>query len=273
MKISLKTILAVLAIFYLGILSSGCQSTVSVRPGDVTIRPGESVKVIVTSVEGALPKTVWIKSKKPGIAAWSSPVVMSHIGRQYTYTFEKVEKEFEYVIDIKAEGVGPYEVKIRAIENVEYKKGLNLAREYQNGTIKDYRIVIKLHSLSPPGQEEFLRGFMSAYVEANKSALGEKYVGILRASLAGDQYDQAFEQGKKHVNNQVTDTQIQTLIRRSLGISGSVALGWKAGYIEGFNQEKLQKALSEKPKIKHKEKNYYQQAQAMYDALRAATGL
>lgn len=282
MRANIKSILIPVFLLCLGLLASGCQTVLSVRPGDTTIVHGDPVDVIVAVandsapnklvIKGSAPKTIGIKSRKGGSEKWSQPVPVSLIEGQYAYTFENVEEDLDYMIDVAATSAGPFKIKVEKSD--EYEKGYKLAGKHQNQELPGYRLVIELHSLSPSGRQDFLRGFIAAYAEINDSALGKRYASILRESLAGDHYDRSLEEGKKHVNWQVTDAQIQALIRRSFGISRAVTLGWKAGYIEGFNQEKLRKALSEgQPEIKREAKNYYQQAEAMYEALRAGAGL
>jgi len=116
--------------------------------------------------------------------------------------------------------------------------------------------------LSGPNRNEFLRGFNEAYAEANDSARGKKLVVFLKQSLKGGIYEQAFEIGKKHVNSQITDSFIQTVISRTLGLGG-FELGWKAGCIEGLVQEMFKKTDGDK-------ENLYQEAEITYNSLKSA---
>jgi hypothetical protein len=87
----------------------------------------------------------------------------------------------------------------------------------------------------------------------------------LEQSITGGIYEQAFELGRRHANNQATDSLIQTTISRSLGLGG-FELGWKAGYIEGFVQGRIKSGI-------HDKETLYQQAEAKYNGLKAACSL
>jgi hypothetical protein len=150
------------------------------------------------------------------------------------------------------------------LKATDYQNGYNLAKEYQKGKVQDYRLVIELYILSPSNRDKFLTGFQTAYAEANDSAKGEKNVNLLKQSISGGFYEHAFESGKKHANNQVTDAFIQTAIKRSIGLGG-FELGWKAGYIEGLVQEIGKKSKDDKKKL-------YIEAEMKYNAIRRSLG-
>lgn len=116
----------------------------------------------------------------------------------------------------------------------------------------------------------FLKGFSTAYTDATQSEKGQKYTATLSGAVESDTFEEAKKRGLLHAKDKTTDAQIQSLIKRSFGISRSASLAWKAGYIEGFKD-----ALpdSEKADDKTGLDNLYKKAEAMYEALRAATGL
>ena len=267
MKARTEAILLSAFVPVIGILCCGCEPIkFTVEPGDTSVLYGGSVPVRITPVGQPPPKTVGIKSRKPGSETWSEPVALSLTEGQYTYTFANVGEELEYVLDVNAEGAGPYRITVKLTR--EYKAGYSLAEKYRKAEVGGYRLVIELQSLLAPGREEFLRGFMDVYAGAGAGAEGKKHVEILRQAVAGDNFELALEQGARHANNQVTDAQVQMLIRRSIGVSKGIELGWKAGYIEGYKREMAKAATSAvQPAIQLE--NLYSQAQAMYDALRA----
>ncbi|OHB76818.1 MAG: hypothetical protein A2Z25_04040 [Planctomycetes bacterium RBG_16_55_9] len=141
------------------------------------------------------------------------------------------------------------------------KNGYDRAFEYRNGKVRVYRLVADLQSMAGSGRKEFLRGFEAAYREAKDTPHGEEYARILKEAAESGAYEQSFAQGQGHVNGQVADAQVQTMIRKSLGLSRGYALGWRAGYIEGFVRE-----MSKKDELSDEE-SLYEQAETMYNAL------
>jgi hypothetical protein len=187
----------------------------------------------------------------------------------YKQTFENVVEGSEYIIEPRAlvafevgQGYGPYKVQDTKPPSVAaiYQSGLKHALEYSNGQVRDYRLVIELHLLSPLNREEFLQGFNQGYKEADNRELGKKYVDILEQALSGGVYEQAFQIGQSHADGQITDALVQAMINRSLGLGG-FELGWKAGYIEGFVQGMFKKSDSDKESL-------YQEAETMYNSLK-----
>lgn len=150
-----------------------------------------------------------------------------------------------------------------------YEPGYKAAKDYMAKQLTDYRLVIVLNDIASDGREGFLAGFAAAFTEANKQADGIKYSEVLLKAVTGDQFDRARKTGTKHAGRLITNSQIQSLIHGSLGISGSVTLGWKAGYIQGFKTQKVSEAKSPDKKT---EERFYKEAAAMYNALRAAIG-
>ena len=153
-----------------------------------------------------------------------------------------------------------YKPKI-AVDPIEhrqaYEQGQKCGLKFRNDQLRAYRVVIELHSSSD--RNKFLRGFKGAYTKASDTGLGEEWGEVLKESVEGGIYEQAFEQGEKHVRGQVSNAQIQTFIRRTIGLARSFELGWKAGYIDGFIQGKSEPG------------SFYEQAETMYRMCRAAT--
>lgn len=264
--------LTIVVLLYLGLLACGC-STLYVQPA--TLRQ-DSAEVTVTvdwphtpnglAIIGFPPKTIGISLKKAGQLSKPSDVNLKK-GR-YKHTFNNIEEDFEYIIEPRTfvvfefgQGAGPYKMP-PPLDHSNYQKGYKRAMEYRNEEVQDYRIVIELYHLSGPNRDEFLRGFNEAYAEANDSVRGKKLVVFLKQSVKGGVYEQAFEQSRKHVNSQVIDSDIKTMIGRSLGLGG-FELGWKAGYIEGCVQEMFKKKGGDKEDL-------YQEAETIYNSLKSA---
>lgn len=276
MKTAMRSLLIVV-LCCLGLLVYGC-ATLYVQPATLQ---QDSVDVTVTvdnqrtpnglAIIGFPPKEIGINLKRAGKLIETRNVSLKK-GR-YTHTFVNIgkDKDFKYIIEPRTfvvfevgQGAGPYKMpSSQPSSNVpNYKKGHKRAQEYRDGQVRDYRLVIELYLLSPTNRDKFLLGFQAAYVQANDRAEGQKYVNILKQSLAGGVYEQAFEIGKKHANRQITDALIQTTIGRSLELGG-FELGWKAGYIEGFVQQMSKKKDGDKESL-------YHEAETMYNSLRSA---
>ncbi len=281
MKPAICSQLTILVTLCLGLCVCGC-ATLYVQPA--TVRQ-DSVEVNVTvdwphtpnglAIIGFPPKTIGISLKKAGKLIETANVNLNK--GKYTYKFANVEEDSEYIIEPRTfvvfeigQGAGPYEIPSPPSplsppsppDGSNYQKGYKRAMEYRNEQIQDYRIVIELHFLSDSNRNEFLRGFNEAYAEANDGARGKKLVVFLKQSVKGGIYEQAFEIGKKHVNSQITDSFIQSMISRSVGLGG-FELGWKAGYIEGCVQEMFKKKGGDKEDL-------YQKAEMIYNSLKSA---
>jgi len=166
----------------------------------------------------------------------------------------------------------PNETVIKPI-SPSFTQGQQAGEDYIAGKLIDYRLTIILHSIEISNREDFLNGFKAAFVEAGQEDDGIKYAKILEDAVTGNQFETALELGSKHANRQVTNSRIQNLIQDSVGISGSMALGWKAGYILGFKTQKVSSAKEKGETIsKELEEEFYKEASATYNALRAATG-
>jgi hypothetical protein len=223
------------------------------------------------AIIGSPPQTIGINLKRAGKLSETMNVNLKN--GKYNYTFDNVNEDIECIIEPRSFivfeiglGVGPYKLLSHpsSINVPNYQNGYKRGREHRRGEVRDYRLVIELYPMSPSNRDKFLMGFQAAYIEANDSLQSEKYVNIMKQSLSGEVYEQAFETAKKHVNNQVTDAFIQTAINRSIGLGG-FELGWKAGYIEGFVQEMSKKRASDKEAL-------YIEAETKYDALRKSLG-
>ncbi len=162
------------------------------------------------------------------------------------------------------------EQKIDEVLTEYYKKGHAAAENFIADRLEDYRIVILLEKMNVSEREQFLKGFLAAYDEAEQSQKGQRYAEILSEAVKGGTFEEAIDRGIPHAKKLTTDAQIQTLIRRSIGISRSGALAWKAGYIEGFKKGLME---DRRPANKAEQEKLYEKGEAMYEALRAASGL
>lgn len=252
------------------LLISGCSPLrFTVKPGNVSVDPGETVSVTAEPSKKGVLREIGIKYRKADNDTWEKRVTLKSSDDIFQHVFNDVREDLEYVLDVSkpSEGIGPYRITVIPYPEA-YKAGYGMAELYRLGNIKDYMLVIELYTLSATEKAEFLQGFESAYAQFNEAEKGREYAQLLRESISGDSFKQGYEQGQKHVNNEVTDAQIQTLIGRSIGVSRPVTLGWKAGYIKGYTKIEL---LSKPPAEELHE--VYREGQAMYDALRAVIGL
>jgi hypothetical protein len=254
------------------VLCQGCQK-VHVEPGNAAVMQGESLKIKASVLGGPAPKSMGILTKRPGAGEWSAPRPMAIQDGDYVYRFEDVQQPFEYRLDMAVEGSGPFSVDVTA-RPPEFHTGEEAGKRYLSGNLADYRLVIMLHDIRPEGRGGFLQGFLRAFTEAGRINEGTKYATMIEGAAASNQYETAVEMGLKHARRMVTNSQVQNLIRSTLGISRSLALGWKAGYIQGFKMQLVSEAVKEETSISEKlEDEFYRQAVATYSALRAATGL
>jgi len=277
-KSKFSLMLIVFVTFSFCLLGSGCCGVVA--PGNVALLSGKSQTTVTVMMNwwASCSEPLKIQKKKALDLEWDLPEPMTLIdaaSRTYQYCFTHLNEDWQYrVIDGNGRSVrngGPFTISVDDANTEPYKNGYESALNRRNEEIRPYRLVIELEKWrsSPSGDmgDEFLHGFKAAYAETSDTALGEKYADILNQSLKDGFYEQAFQQGQKHVKGQATDAGIQELIRRSLGLSRGFALGWKAGYIEGF----VEAMLETNPE--YDEEGLYQQAETMYDALRRALGL
>lgn len=254
------------------VLCQGCQK-LHVEPGNAALMQGESLSVKASVSGGPAPKSMGILTKRPGASEWSAPRPMEIQGGDYVYRFEDIQQPFEYRLDMPIEGSGPFSVDVTA-RPPEYHSGEQAGKRYLSGSLADYRLVIMLYDVRSEGRESFLQGFLRAFTEADRVNEGTKYATMIEEAAASNQYETAVEIGLKHARRMVTNAQVQNLIRSTLGISRSLALGWKAGYMQGFKVQLVSDAVKEEASISEKlEDEFYRQAAATYSALRAATGL
>jgi len=275
MKPVIGSPLTILMLLCLGLLAGGC-ATLYVQPATLQ---ADSLEVTVTvdwprttnglAIIGFPPKMIGINLKRAGRLSETMNVKLKK--GKYKHTFENVEEGIEFIIEPRTfvvfevgKGAGPYKIQSTQPPSDAsiYQRGHKRALEYRNGQVRDYRLVIEIHLLPPSNRDEFLQGFNQGYHETDNSELGKKYVGVLEQALSGGVYEQAFQMGQKHANNQVTDELVQAMINRSLGLGG-FELGWKAGYIEGFVQEMFKKKGGDKEDL-------YQEAETIYNSLKNA---
>jgi hypothetical protein len=156
--------------------------------------------------------------------------------------------------------------------SAHFLAGLQATKNYIAGNLADYRLIIMLHSIESAGRNDFLAGFVEAFSQTGKREDGNKYAKVLEGAVTGSQFETAREMGAKHAQRLVTNSQIQDLIHGSIGLSGSIALGWKAGYIEGFKTQRVLDKHQGKIPNEQVQEELYKEAAATYNALRAATG-
>lgn len=277
-----RTLQVLLSLLCLGAVGGGCQKwALSVAPGDITLDQPGAATVEVTLCAGEAPAgpnavTVWGGSVPPPIRiapalGWSEPTRARLDNGCYRYTFTRtVHTAMQYQVQVNARieqsfarGLGPYAIVVGESSAVE--EGRALAQQYRDRALRAYRLVIALRALTVSDRQAFLRGFESAYAEAGDGATGQEHVGILRQALECAMYEQGFEQGRLHVDGQVTNSKVQTVIRRTRVLSRGCVLGWKAGYIDGFVRAMLAKAGDD-------EEGLYRQAETMYNVLSPLTG-
>jgi len=146
----------------------------------------------------------------------------------------------------------------------EFAMGKADAAAYLQHTVRLYRLVIKLQAMKQSAQEAYVRGFQETFLAAGKKNRGGQIGEVLLKAARGHDFAAAKGLGQRHVRGEVTNARIQSLIHGSLNRGPSVELSWKAGYIEGFRQ-----ALG-KERLGADEEKLYDEAQAVYDALRSS---
>ena len=216
--------------------------------------------VVVSVVDGPAPNSLGMETRSTS-GEWSRAVKMRRDNSRFEYTFPDVRTSFQYRLAIDNPDSGPYQITVKKSSPL-VAQGRDAAMRFLSGDLADYRLAIMLHSLNAGQHQAFLKGFIAFFDEKGERPLGEKYAERLRKAVSPDHYDVAYDQGVKHAKNEITDAQIQTLILRSLNVSAAVALGWKAGYVEGYADTLGQASIE----------TAYEEAAAMYNALRAATG-
>jgi hypothetical protein len=231
----------------------GCQQwALSVEPGDMTYVPGRPMEVRISAkmtfdIAGpngitarpfAVPDPITIEFAAG--ETWTRARIERQGPDQYVYIFTGIlDKPAEYymvnprtgIVNSRGRGAGPYELRVHP----QYELGLKAGRRHWAGELPTYRMVVQLHSEheSELDIEAFLAGFAAAYAETGEAVEGNEYADLLRDCLEGRIYSLGLREGQRHVSKQVTSAYIQNLISRNVG-SGSAALAWKAGYINGF---------------------------------------
>jgi hypothetical protein len=268
----------------------GCQWALTVQPGDMMVEPGNPVEVKVLaerSVNVHGPNGVAVESFKPGAPVrlrfatgetWMKPAIRKIDAYHYVYTFRgTISESTQYTLDPDAKvvrsvgkGAGPYDVAvpIATIAPSPLQEGRRLGRDHIVGTVPTYRLVIALRDtrLSTMDREVFLKGFLSAYQDANDVAEGRKYTDVLRDAVLGSMFEQGRQDGVRHARNQISDSFVQMLITNAGG-SGATALAWKAGYIDGFAGVLSSKNAA----VAHDDA--LNQAETMYNSLKRGLGL
>lgn len=262
MKSQIRVILATFAVLPLVLPIAGCGFTTLCVPNDPLLQASGArmrVTVPVTVKRGrqwcanglvvrGKPKTVRLMWREEGESEdWAAS------DSNGTYVADNVGQILRYMIDVNAletpilkrfgKAEGPYEILLP--ETKAYLKGRELGSLHRSGQLRTYRLLIVLFELySPPSEtydhdrDEFLRGFRTAYAEAKGDAeLASRVVDVLKQSMstASGRYREALAYGKRHVNNDVTDAEIERFIRLTINEPGC-ELGVKAGYIEGIVQ-------------------------------------
>lgn len=273
----------------LGCAAGGCQWALSIQPGDMLVEPGRPVEIKVRverSLETNELNAITVRSFNPPAPirirfatgeTWTRPAIRKIDSYHYVYTFRgMISESTEYYVDPNApvvrsagQGAGPYRVTVQsnAAMSSPSQDGRRLGREHVAGEVPTYRLVIALRDsrLSIADREAFLKGFLSAYQDANDVADGRRYTDVLRDAIVGSTFDQGRQDGVRHADNQVNDSYVQAIIGR-MGGSGATALAWKAGYIDGFAGELLDK----KAAVDHEDA--MRQAETMYNSLRRGMG-
>lgn len=262
MKSHIRLILTTFAVLPLVLPIAGCGSTTLCVPSDPLLQvngAGMRVTVPLTVKAGSQ----WCAN---GLVVRGKPKVLRLIWQKEgeneewaasdsgdSYTTSNTGQLVRYMIDVNAleapilerfgKAEGPYEIVLP--ETPAYLKGQELGGLHLSGQLRTYRLLITLLEFYSPMSEtyehdrnEFLRGFEAAYTLAKGDVkLAERVVAMLRQSLssASGRYKEALAYGKRHVNNDVTDTEIERFIRITLNEPGC-ELGVKAGYIEGIVQ-------------------------------------
>lgn len=146
----------------------------------------------------------------------------------------------------------------------EFELGKADMEAYLRQEMRLYRLVIKPQAMDRPAQEAYVKGVQSVFQTANDGTHAEQIGKALLEAARGPEFNAALDLGERHLANEVTNARIQSLIGGSLNRGLGVELGWKAGYAEGFRRA-LEK---ERPRVDIEE--LYDEAQAVYDALRSS---
>jgi hypothetical protein len=192
-------------------------------------------------------------------------------GNHYVYVFVgALDQATEFTLDAgativnrKGLGNGPYRMMVDPV----YLEGLRVGQQHQDGDLGTYRVVVDLRyrASSAAQNEAFLAGFQDAYAEADREDRGRRYAETIWQALRGEGYDLGREDGRRHVNSQVTDSYVQSVIGRTAD-RPTAALAWKAGYIDGFAGELVRKT----PTRTHEDS--LRAGETMYNSLKRGMG-
>jgi len=274
MESRIRVALITVIIFTLALSMAGCvKPKIVCVPGDFTLRErGAKVTVLVPVavkkesepckngvVVKGIPKAIRLLWRTHGEGEEWKPLGATDNAKQvleFVIDVNNVEQVLEYKIDVNAlgvplqepprgEGPGPYTVTISPVPTEPYVKGRELGSKHQSGQLRTYRLLIAFFDrYFPPSKTyeydtvEFLRGFKTGHAEAGGDTdLAKRVEGVLgqSMSLAHGRYEQALDYGKRYVNNDVSDAEIERFIRVTFNEPGC-ELGVKAGYIEGMFQ-------------------------------------
>jgi hypothetical protein len=285
-----KGFLQTLLLGCLAFAAGGCQWALTIQPGDMLVEPGKPVEITVAaertlSMPGV--NVIAVRGFEPPAPiriqfttgeTWTRPAIRKIDAYHYVYTFRgTISASTEYVVDpgariVRAQGrgAGPYKVTVETNTGLPApsQEGLQYGREHMAGAVPTYRVVTILRDsqMSTADRDAFLKGFLSAYQDANNVAEGRKYTDVIREAVVGSTFDQARQDGIRHARNQINDSYVQSLISNTGG-SGAAALAWKAGYIDGFADTLLAKnAAADR-------EDAARQAEAMYSSLKRGMGL
>lgn len=284
--------LTALLIACLGLFAGGCQQwAFSVDKEQMKFVPGEPVKIVVNAemeytISGfhgitarpfAVPDPIFLTFTTTGKEWAPSKVERQQDANHYAYIFtgilnEAIDHEYMLnpkttIVNSKGAGKGPYRMTVDPV----FIEGREAGRMHVDGHLRTYRLVVDLRAKqqkelwSSSEVDAFLAGFTAAYKDRDMGPRGEKYAEVVRASLADRAYEQGFQEGRRHVDNQVSDAYIQGLIGRNISL-GSTALAWKAGYIEGFAEQIQQKNQGRSPD------SSLQLGETVYDSLKHGIG-
>ncbi len=156
-------------------------------------------------------------------------------------------------------GCGPTEPPVEPIRP-EVQMGRDDAQAYLQQRLRLYRLVIRMQPMGRAAQEAYAQGVGEAFAEAGKRQVTDALLEAARSHA----FTAAADVGADHATDKVTNARVQSLIGGSLNRGLGAELGCKAGYIEGFRQG----AAGERPDADAEA--LYDEAQAVYDALRAS---
>jgi hypothetical protein len=275
----------VLALACVGVFVGGCQQWVLTVPeGNMEFVPARAMEIevhaemdyYISSESGITARPFAAPRDQVALAfgtghRWLPSRIEKIDSEHYVYVFTgELAEATEFALDpgalivnSKGLGAGPYRMTVDPV----YVEGLRAGQRHRETGLGTYRIVVDLRysQWSPTQIEAFLAGFEAAYAEAGQEDRGRRYTEAVWHALSGDVYEQGHQEGRRHVNSEVTDAYVQTVIGRTAGQS-AVALAWKAGYIDGFAGELVRKTPS------RTQEDSLRAAETMYNSLKRGMG-